>query len=381
MFIIVGNYTCEQSYNQSNISITWYNNETNNYLQIQENDYFELILIENNQIQKQETTKQEIIILNNDYNKYYIEDNQLINNLDTYNFLMDDDYENLYVKISNKVEKYKNIIENVYVINNETVNKTTNEINFNNFDSNIFTYFENIMNEEKYLNIKNNEIIYSIKTFNDKYIFLEDLTYIFNNHKNYDIFEHYGYCMIIENKFKNQNQNQEILNEITIINFKSNEDFMKNQEKWFEYFDKYNKNLILLFDDFSYYEYLNEILNFEELLTNYVIIINYSKSTLFLHIYMNKLLINLINLCKFEMNEQNKLNINYFVHINNINKIKSIKTQTNLIIDNNFVQTINSKIDFIIFMIYFYIKNKNSLILNSNSNFRVNYIEYKKINI
>ena len=96
---------------------------------------------------------------------------------------------------------------------------------------------------------------------------------------------------------------------------------------------------------------------------------------------MNKLLINLINLCKFEMNEQNKLNINYFVHINNINKIKSIKTQTNLIIDNNFVQTINSKIDFIIFMIYFYIKNKNSLILNSNSNFRVNYIEYKKINI
>jgi hypothetical protein len=246
------------------------------------------------------------------------------------------------------------------------------------------------------MNIKNNEIIYSTQTFNDKYIFLEDLTYIFNNHnrKNYDIFEIYGYFIIIENKFGIQNNHNynnynksKTKNEITIINFNKNEDFMENQEKWIEYFNNHNNNIILLFYDFSYYEYLNQILNFQELLINYVILINYSKSSLFLHIYMNKLLTHLIDSYQLEISELNKLNINYLININTntintINTINKIKIN-NLIIDNEFVKTIYSKIDFIIFMIYFYIKNKNNLELNikSNSNFRVNYIEYKKINL
>ena len=49
--------------------------------------------------------------------------------------------------------------------------------------------------------------------------------------------------------------------------------------------------------------------------------------------------------------------------------------------NDDFIKTIYSKIDLIIFMIYFYIKNKNNLSINNQINFTINYENYKKITI
>ena len=310
---------------------------------------------------------------------------KLSNNKISYDCLIDDDFKYLYIKKLNKVVKYKKLLENhkLYIEENNlststtssttasTITSTTTNLNhFNEFNSSIFSYFENdeTFSLSTINQIKKNEIIYSQSSFNNNYVFLEDLSYIFNN-KNYDIFEHYGYFIIIENEIKNMN------NEITILNLNKNEDFMKNQDEWLDYFEN-NQNMILIFDDFSYYEFLNTIINFKETCTNYLILINYSKSSLFLHIYLNKLLNNLLNINSIiKLKELSKINF-----ITNIkDKIKQIKKQNSLIMNDDFIKTIYSKIDLIIFMIYFYIKNKNILTFNNQINFTINYENYKKI--
>ena len=298
---------------------------------------------------------------------------KLCNNKISYDCLIDDDFEFLYIKKSNKVIKYKKLLQNhkLYIEENNS-SSTTNLNHFNEFNSSIFSYFENdeTFSLSTINQIKKNEIIYSQSSFNNNYVFLEDLSHIFNN-KNYDIFENYGYFILIENEIKNMN------NEITILNLNKNEDFMKNQDEWLDYFEN-NQNMIIIFDDFSYYEFLNTIINFKETCTNYLILINYSKSLLFLHIYLNKLLFNFQNINNIsKLKELSKINF-----ITNIkDKIKQIKKQNSLIMNDDFIKTIYSKIDLIIFMIYFYIKNKNNLTFNNQINFTINYENYKKITI
>ena len=264
----------------------------------------------------------------------------------------------IYIKIKGHIQIYYKLYDNVYINNHnyELIKKYY-------FDNIIYKYFENKLDNDLIEDIVKKNIVCSKNTFEYKFLFLENINFEFYFNNQYDIFEYYGYFIIQEN-----NINLIEKTELTIINFNKNEDFMDNQEQWFIYLENNKKNLILIFDDFSYYEFINEIFNFSENYSNYIILINYSKSSCLIHFYLNKLIKNI---------DKNEFvtKVNYITNINN--KIKNIKKQDQIIINKNYFNFIYSKIDFIIFMIYFYIKNKNAFILDND--FIMNINLYKKL--
>ena len=146
---------------------------------------------------------------------------------------------------------------------------------------------------------------------------------------------------------------------------------MEYQELWINYLTINNNFIILIFDDFSQYEFINEIVNFHENFKNFIIIINYSKCIDMIHIYLNKLINNIENNHLFE-------SICYLSEIEN--NIEDIKEQNKLIINKEFYQLITTKEDFILFMIYFYIKNRDIIKIKTN-NFSISIDNYKKIQI
>lgn len=327
----------------------------------------EEIILENNLRYKKEndiyilikdSNKKEIILLNDNLNTYYYDNNTLFNSNIRYMCLTDDNYMEIYIKVNGQIQIYYKLYDNVFINNHnyELIKKYY-------FDNIIFKYFENELDNDLIEDIVNKNIVCSKNTFDDKFLFLENINFEFYFNNQYDIFENYGYFIIQES-----NINIDEKTELIIINFNKNEDFMDNQEKWFIYLENIKKNIILIFDDFSHYEFINEIFNFSENYSNYVILINYSKSSCLIHFYLNKLIKNI---------DKNEFitKVTYITNINN--KIKNIKKQDEIIINKNYFNFIYNKIDFIIFMIYFYIKNKNSLI--SDSDFLININLYKKL--
>lgn len=298
--------------------------------------------------------KNEIILYDNEFEKFYSLNHYLINSNNKFVCLIDDKLENIHIK-KKEIMIYKKIFNNIYV-NKDIYFK----INLKDFDDEIYNYFENnLLVDNNLLENINNTIIYNNETFLNNYIFIEKLN--FNIKK--DIFQIYGYFIV-----KEYNINNIILNELIILNFKNNKEFIENQNEWINYLINNNKNIILIFDDFSYYEFANEIFNFEDNFFNYVIIINYIKFDKLIHFYINRLINHFYKNSKVEK-------INYFISFND--KIKQIKNQKNIKYNDELSDLISGKLEFIIFVIYFYIKNKN--LFDLDYNFSMNINEYNKL--
>jgi len=341
-----------------------------NFEYIHENE----ILIENSLIYKninnifvlqQENNQQEIILYENDYkfHNYYYNDNSLINTTSKYFCLIDD--EKIHIKQNNKICIYQKLIKNIYVIDTNIEKlkyKTFNEDIYNYFDNKI----ENIDNELDLIDELNQNIIYNEETFLNFYVFLEKFDFSILNNLSIDIFKIYGFFIIEICKIIPEN----IEKTMNIINFKKNEDFIENQEYWINYLDKNKKDLILIFDDYSYYEFINDIFDFKNNFNNIVVIIDYTKCSMFIHYYINKLI---EHIDKFNQIET------IIYSINKKDKIKEIKQVELYIIEESFYTKIYSKIDMIIFMIYFYIKNRTKM--DFDYNFKISNTKYKKMMI
>lgn len=319
----------------------------NNLRYEKNNDVFELI---------EDSNKKEIILLSEKLITYFYDNNTLYNSNTRYMCLTDDNFNDIYIKIKGKIYIYCKLYDNIYI----------NKYDFDSiksfyFNEIIFKYFENELNDTLLTNIKNKNIISSFNTFNNQFLFLENINFNYYYDKNYDIFQNYGYFNIIEMNF-NKINNQDLY----IINFDKNEDFMNNQDIWFEYLEKNKENLILIFDDYSHYDFINEIFDFSENYINYSILINYSKSSEMLHFYLNKLIKNL--------KISNKISkVNFITNIND--KIKNYRKLNNIDINKTNLHFIYNIIDLIIFCIYFYIKNKNTFVLPNNFSISMNLYE------
>lgn len=359
--ILLKNESIEKYYQNNNLL---YDTSFKNIIKYQQISSDEIILDNNLRYKRdndiyvivEECNKKEIILLNNEeLSTYYYDNNTLFNSNYRFMCLTDDEYSELYIKMKGKINIYKNLYDNIYI-----TNESHKETSLLNFDPIIFKYFENDLGNDLLGNIYNQNLIYSKHNFNDKYLFLEDINFNFYCDKEYDIFDYYGFFIIQENKMV---KNQKNIN-MTILNFDKNEDFMNNQEKWFDYLETNKENLILIFNDFSYYEFINEIFDFSNIYVNYVILINYSKCEKMIHFYLNKLL-------KQFQSEFN--NINYITDVDA--SLENIEKQELFVINKDFLKFIYSKMDFIIFVIYFYIKNRNTFI--KDNNFSITYNLYQ----
>lgn len=330
------------------------------------------ILIENINKTNKNNNNHEIILYDNQFETFYYDNNYLIkdnkvNNLDSnYLCLFDNDQKNIHIKKDGDIKIFNKLYDNNYIISNKY-----QEIMINNFDESIFKYFENHLEKDNLIqNIMNEEIICNIKTFYDKFVFLGKID--FNSDK--DIFENYGYFIIQEFNWTINDNN---LNDtLKIINFKNNKKFMEHQDLWIDYLNNNNQFMIFIFDDFSHYEFINKIIDFQENYKNYIVIINYIKCDEMIHFYINKLITHIekeyMIICSFTY-------VNYLIEmeIKMENDTIDIKKQNNLIINNDFYKMIFSKEDLIIFAIYFYIKNRS--IFNIDYNFDMSLDNYKKI--
>tara|TARA_Y200000002_G_scaffold326170_1_gene288639 strand:- start:298 stop:2379 length:2082 start_codon:yes stop_codon:yes gene_type:complete len=319
----------------------------NNIVYEKENDKY---------IIKKDLKKKEIIVLEESYNQFYYSNNTLFNTNEKYLCLTDDNFNNIHIKKNGDLIIYKNLYNNIYIKDNDY--NFMLEINFN---EKIFKYFENEYNENLIEDIKKDNIIYNNKTFKNRYLFFENID--FSN--NQDYFNIYGYFIIQE---KNMNIKDKI--EINIVNLKNNDNFMNNQDLWIDFFNQHNENLIIIFDDFSYYEFLNNIFSFEEKYNNYIILINYNKCEKMIHFYLNNLL-NYIDTEKFITK------INYVINIEEKNKI--VKKIDKLTYDVESLKYIYNITSLIIFIINLYIVNKS--LFNMNFNFNTTINNYKKFKI
>ena len=297
-----------------------------------------------------------IILLDENIKNYYYKDNYIYNNENRYLCLCDDNYKNIYIKREKEVYKYINLLDNKYLEEEEY-----NLILKKNINKDIFKYFINNLDKEIIELIKEDKIIYNIDRLNERYIFLEEIDFELMNKYDIDIYKVYGYLIIEENKIKEKENN------FKIINLKDNKNLIENQELWINYLDEVNDNLILIFDDYSYYEFMKEAFELEKKIRNYIILINYSKSSNLIHFYIN----NLIK--KLELNLEE---IEYIIDINKVEESEKIK-QDDIIIDKDIIKMVSNKKELIILMIYFYIKNKNKIEYNKNIKMDIN--DYKKI--
>ena len=320
-----------------------------NNLKYVRNENENIYILENKEINK------EVILFDKDYKTYYYDTNFIYNSdLDSkYSYLMDNDCENIHIKKEGQIYIYKKLFENNYFIENEYL-----KIQEKNFNELIFTYFENHLVKDNLINnIINDYIIYNEETLNSNFTFLEKIDFSYQN----DIFQIYGFLKI-EKLHMNLNQDEEL----NIINFKNNENFIKNQDLWITHMKENNKNIIFIFDDYNYYEFLNEVFEFEHNFENYAIVINYTKCNELIHFYINKMIKNIYN-------SSNITKINYLIDLNST--IQNINKHEKCIINNDFYKMINSKYDLIVFVIYFYIKNKNLFL--KDKNFSIPYNLYK----
>ena len=340
-----------------------YDEHFNNFMEMNELNENTLILKNNLKYIKNEndnifileksSINKEVILFDEDFKTYYYDDNYIYNSDSKYLCLIDNDYENIHIKKEGQINIYKRLFENNYFIENEY-----QKIQQKKFNELIFKYFENhLVKDNLITNITNDYIIYNEDTFNHNFTFLEKIDF---NCKN-DIFDVYGFLKI-EELHMNLNENEEL----NIINFKNNDNFMKNQDLWITYLKENNKNVILIFDDYNYYEFLNEVFEFENNFYNYVIVINYTKCNDLIHFYLNKMIKNLYN-------STNITKINYIIDLNN--DTQNINKHEKCIINNEFYEILNSKYDLIVFVIYFYIKNKN--IFLKDNNFSISYNLYQ----
>lgn len=309
----------------------------------------EIYVLDKNNIQR------ELILYENDFIHYYYLDNYIFNTDCKYLTLIDDNFENIYIKKNGLVYIYTRLYDNVYIIDNlyKTIRK-------NNFNELIFKYFDNHLERNNQINnIIDNNIIYNQDTFHNNFIFLENIDF-----KNYNtnIFESYGYLIIQDKNIKVDN-----INILNIINFSDNKNFMYEQDLWIDYLKTNNKDTIYIFDDYSNYDFMNNIFEFDKNFKNYIILINYTKCKDLLSFYINKIL--------DHIDKEKKIKkINYIKNIN-IEK-KNILKINDIIIDQNFYNLIFNIYDFIIFVIYFYIKNKNNIQLSDN--YEINIDLFKK---
>lgn len=340
-----------------------YDEHFNNFIEfIEMND--EKIILKNNlnyiknddiYVFNKPITKKEIILFEDDYNVFYYDDNFIYNSESKYLCLIDKDFKNIHIKRDGNIIIFSRLFDNHYFIEDKY-----KQILNNDFDEYIFKYFENHLIKENLIeNILDNYIIYNKKTFYNNFTFLENIDFTLNN----NIFDIYGFFKIEEYHIE-----KNLKEELYIINFKNNIDFLKNQDLWIEFLKNQKSNIIFIFEDYSYYEFINEIFTFENNFTNYIVIINYIRCSELIHYYINKLLYNIYNI-----NSISK--INYIIDFNN--KSKQINKCEKLIINNDFIKCINKKEDLIIFIICFYIKNKSKI--NFDFNFKTSYNQYKNL--
>ena len=285
-----------------------------------------------------------------------------------FNYLIDDESYDLYLKESQKVNQYKKL-NNIYYLNNDYT--FLKNINFN---LKIYKYFNeyssNFLNEIRC--DEKNKIIYNQFSLEDNYIFLNGYDLLIDEIKyNDSLFETYGFMICHDKNIKSNT----IFKTLNIINFRNINDFKCNQNFYISNMKILKDNLnIFIIDDFEDYNYLNAIFNFENEFKNYYIYINYLKYDLMIYFYIKKI----IHLLFSHKIISTQINIHY------LNQLKDI-SESNMIDYPNYYQSnelkqfseilkqllsfIQSKND-ILFIIIIYYLCIYKVLLKQNNNFK-----------
>ena len=305
-FIIIGEYNNKE---QNILSIHFYNHlKSNDYILNEKNDIFYL---EDNFNEIQLYNYDSTILLDNNY---LISSNkkQLI-------IEIEDEY-NIFYKINNM---YFNQNDYTFLLNCE-------------FDDIIYLFF-NDNYKDIIFNIKNNKIIFNQYSFEEKYLFLIDYN-ILKNELEMNIFQKYGFMFI-----KEENLIHQYYDDYNILNIKINEDFKKNSVSFLDELKNIKKNnlKLLVFDDFNDYDYFISLIKLDDL-KNYILLINYTKSSFLYNIYFYYFFNHLSYLKNITIKKKE-------IMLNDYNIIEKMYS--------NYKIFLNNKYDFIIFCIFFYIKN------------------------
>ena len=348
--------------NKEILKITHLNNEIVNFS------------IENNCLTQCEN--HESILIHNDSLFYlYIEHqlkkcsinkNQLLIDSKHYDFLMDNESRNIYIKYNYHVIQF-NKLNNIYF-----EIKDFNFLNNINFDLYIYNYFNNLndLSLNKIKQEKQKNIIYNQFSLEDNYIFLNSYELLKDEIKyNDSLFETYGY-MICDDKCV---QSYKRLNKVNIINLRNINYFKNNQQSYISNMNTFKNDFnILIIDDYEDLNYFNHIFYFKDLFKNYCIYIHYLKFDHMLYFYIKKI-IHLLYLQKYLSNH---IQINYFNILNKINTLhykNDFYNNNQLNIFNNQLiilsQYIHSYHDIIFLIILFYLNN-HLLLFEQHTNFK-----------
>ena len=331
-------------------------------------------IIENNCLTQ--CNNQESILTHHNSSFYlYIEDelkkctldqDQLFIDSKKYDFLMDDESKNIFIKYNNHVIQF-NKLNNIYFEINDF-----NFLNNINFDLYIYTYFNtlNDLSLNKIKQDKQNNIIYNQFSLEDNYIFLNSYELLMDEIKyNDSLFETYGY-MICHDKCV---QSHKQFNKINIINLRNINYFKNNQQSYISNMNIFKNDFnILIIDDYEDLNYFDHIFNFKDLFKNYCIYIHYLKFDHMLYFYIKKI-IYLLYLQKYLSIH---VQINYFNKLINIDTLSYIDQFYNndqldifnkqLIILSKYIHSYHD----IIFLIILFYLNNYSLLFEQHTNFK-----------
>lgn len=283
-----------------------------------------------------------------------------------YDFLMDDQSKNIYIKYNHHVIHF-NKLNNIYFENKDY--HFLNNINFNLY---IYSYFNTLNNLSlnKIKQDKQKNIIYNQFSLEDNYIFLNSYELIMDEIKyNDSLFETYGYMICHDKCIQSHKQ----FNKINIINLRNINYFKNNQQSYISNMNIFKNDFnILIIDDYEDLNYFDHIFNFKDLFKNYCIYIHYLKFNHMLYFYIKKI-IHLLYLQKYLSND---IQINYF------NKLLDIEILTykdhfynndQLNIFNKQIITLSPYIhsyhDIIFLIILFYLNNQ-TLLFEQHTNFK-----------
>jgi hypothetical protein len=331
-------------------------------------------IIENNCLTQ--CNNQESILTHHNSSFYlYIEDelkkctldqDQLFIDSKKYDFLMDDESKNIFIKYNNHVIQF-NKLNNIYF-----EIKDFNFLNNINFDLYIYTYFNtfNDLSLNKIKQDKQNNIIYNQFSLEDNYIFLNCHQLLMDEIKyNDSLFETYGYMICNDKCIQSHKQ----FNEVNIINLRNLNHFKNNQQFYISNMNTFKNDFnILIIDDYEDLNYLNHIFNFKDLFKNYCIYIHYLKFDHMLYFYIKKI-IYLLYLQKYLSIH---VQINYFnklINIDTLSYIDQFYNNDQLNVFNKQIITLSPYIhsyhDIIFLIILFYLNNY-SLLFEQHTNFK-----------
>ena len=229
-----------------------------------------------------------------------------------------------------------------------------------NFDNEVYDYFNDTYTN-LILNIEENKVIYNQYSFEERYVFLNDYTLLkedmFHKHyKHLNIFKSYGFMFI-----EKININTNNIDQLNIFNIKVNKELKENQIEIFEKISnhtEYSTHVnIILFDDFSDYEYMSSFIELSTL-KNCVLLIDYSKSMYSMDLYIDKLLCHLSYLKNICMDKNIIKNIETPSYKNDKHKQCVYKTMDTLLLNQYLHLLIQNKEDFVLFIIMMHIYHK-----------------------